>query len=417
MRSIGTVIVTVAALLLAPSSKGEPNSDEALIAAHGRAVFEGRIAAPRSLEELKEAVQTRADRQGYPVTGLSPGEVREALSRLNSLDRDEWAQAWSVLGQRHEATAQSLEASDRHAAAEEWLAAFRFYAFGAWPLQNAPGKMEAYAKATAAFRHYAALRDPPFEVVHIPFEGGEIVGYLGRPAGAAKPPVVIAIGGLDSYKEFMAERGPEFFAKGVAFLALDMPGTGEAPIKIDVGAERMFSAAIDALRQRADVDGNRIGVVGVSWGGHWAARLGYVERERLKGAVAWGGPTEGYFEPTWQQKALGTREYLFDLFPARATVYGVGNLDEFLAYGPRMKLSALGVLDKPSAPMLLVNGLKDSQVPIEDLFVLLRSGSPKEAWVNPGGGHLGRSADWPDEKILRDVIVPWLAHATGAEAR
>lgn len=416
MRRLGTAVFTLAALLLAPASKAEPGFDDALVAAYGRAVSEGRIAAPRSLDELKDAVQARADRQGYPVTGLDPGEVREALSKLHSLDRDEWARAWSTLGRRHEAEARSLEAADRRAAAAEWLAAFRYHAFGAWPLQNSPGKKDAYAEATAAFRRYAALRDPPFEVLRIPFEGKEIVGYLGRPAGAARPPVVIAIGGLDSYKEFMAERGPAFLARGMAFLALDMPGTGEAPIKIDVGAERMFSAAIDALRQRPDVDGGRIGVVGVSWGGHWAARLGYVERERLKGAVAWGGPTEGYFEPAWQSKALGTREYLFDLFPARATVYGVASLDEFLAYGPRMKLSALGVLDAPSAPMLLVNGLKDTQVPIEDLFRLLRGGSPKEAWVNPGGGHLGRSADWPDEKILRDVIAPWLARVTGKEA-
>ena len=415
MRRFAIAIVATAMLAAAPSW-AEPNLDAALIAAYEKAVSEGRIAAPRSLPELKEAAQARADRQGYPVTGLDPGEVREALASLTSLDRDEWARAWSALGQRHEAKARSLEAADRRAAAEEWLAAFRHHAFGAWPVQNSPGKKEAYARATAAYRRHAALRDPPFEVVRIPFEGKEIVGYLARPAGATRPPVVMAIGGLDSYKEFMAERAPEFTAKGMAVLALDMPGTGEAPIKIDVGAERMFSAVIDSLRERSDVDGGRIGVVGVSWGGHWAARLGYVERERLKGTVAWGGPAEAYFDPAWQQKALGTREYLFDLFPARATVYGVSNLDAFLAYGPRMKLSALGVLDKPSAPMLLINGQKDTQVPIDDLYVLLRSGSPKEAWVNPGGGHLGRSADWPDERILREVVVPWLAHMTGAEA-
>jgi hypothetical protein len=58
--------------------------------------------------------------------------------------------------------------------------------------------------------------------------------------------------------------------------------------------------------------------------------------------------------------------------------------------------------------MLLVNGVKDTQVPIDDLFLLLRTGTPKDAWVNPDGNHTGHSADWPDYKIANTVIIPWL---------
>jgi esterase FrsA len=68
-----------------------------------------------------------------------------------------------------------------------------------------------------------------------------------------------------------------------------------------------------------------------------------------------------------------------------------------------------GMLDKPTPPMLLVNGVKDTQVPIADLDLLLHTGSPKEDWVNSAGGHMGRSADWPDNKIFREVVVPWMA--------
>jgi esterase FrsA len=50
-------------------------------------------------------------------------------------------------------------------------------------------------------------------------------------------------------------------------------------------------------------------------------------------------------------------------------------------------------------------------VPIDDLYVLLRSGTPKEAWVNPEGGHIGRGPGWPDTRIFREVVVPWLARA------
>jgi hypothetical protein len=33
---------------------------------------------------------------------------------------------------------------------------------------------------------------------------------------------------------------------------------------------------------------------------------------------------------------------------------------------------------------------------------------PREAWINPAGGHMGRSgANWPDPVIFRQVILPW----------
>ena len=100
---------------------------------------------------------------------------------------------------------------------------------------------------------------------------------------------------------------------------------------------------------------------------------------------------------------------MFDLFPARAAVYGVDTLEDFLAYGPKMSLKDTGILSKPSAPMLLINGEKDTQVPIEDLYILLKQGAPKEAWVNPEGGHIGRGKDWSDGRILNEVVMPWLA--------
>ncbi len=131
-------------------------------------------------------------------------------------------------------------------------------------------------------------------------------------------------------------------------------------------------------------------------------------RIAFAGAVVQAGPVHGYFQPDWQRKALGTREYLFGLFEARAAVYGVKTLDEFLAYGPRMSLKDSGWLDKPSAPMLVINGRNDTQVPIDDLYLLLNAGDPKEAWVNPRGGHMGRTPQLTDQKIFETVTLPWV---------
>jgi fermentation-respiration switch protein FrsA (DUF1100 family) len=145
--------------------------------------------------------------------------------------------------------------------------------------------------------------------------------------------------------------------------------------------------------------------------------LAHGERARLRGAVVWGAPVHGYFQADWQRKSFGTREYLFGLKEARMTVYGFTDEEKFLTGIGRFSLQTRGVLGQPSAPMLVANGEKDSQVPIDDLYILLRTGNPKYAWVNPNGGHVGRSAELPEQKIHRDVVVPWLAQilAAGSE--
>ena len=187
-----------------------------------------------------------------------------------------------------------------------------------------------------------------------------------------------------------------------------MPGTGQAPLKAEVGAERIFSRVIDYLQTRSDVDARRIVVRGQSWGGYWALVLAYKEIGRIRGAVAHGVAAHGYFQPDWQKNGLNTPEYLFDLFPARAAAYGVKTLEEFLAYAPRLSLLDQGYLDKPSAPLLLVNGEKDSQQPIADLYLVMKHGDPKDVWVNPDGGHMGRSQKWPQGKIVEEVVMPWI---------
>src|SRR5712675_291153 len=368
-----------------------------------------QVAAPRTLPELKAEVQERADRHAYPVSELEPAEVREALGKLQSLDRDEWAAAWSAIGDRHLALGQKAETAERADAAKQYKYAFEYYLFARFPLENSPGKVKAYEKALEAFAAYAKLQDPAIEIVRIPFEGKEIIGYLRLPKGVRPAPLVLTIGGLDGRKENASFRNDAYLDHGVAYFSFDMPGTGQSTVRQVVpGAEREFTRVLDYIATRNGIDAKRVVVYGGSWGGHWAARLAYLERERIRGAVVQGGPVHEYFEPEWQKKAIGTREYLFELFEARAAIYGAKTLDDFLAYGPKMSLKTAGWLDKPSAPMLVINGMRDTQVPVEDLFLLMRSGSPKEIWINPQGGHMGRNVAISDQKIFETVTLPWV---------
>lgn len=364
---------------------------------------------PRTLAELKADVQERADRRAYPVSELDPAEVREALNSLKTLDRDEWAAAWAAIGDRHMALAKKTDPSDPATASKHYKYAFEYDLFARFPLENSPGKVKAYDRALEAFAAYAKLQLPPIEIVRIPFEGKEIVGYLRLPINVRPAPLVLTIGGLDGRKENASFRNDAYLAQGVGYFSFDMPGTGQSIThQVVPGAEREFSAVLDYIAKRNGLDAKRVVVYGGSWGGHWAARLAYTEKDRIRGAVVQGGPVHEYFQPEWQRTAVKTREYLFELFEARAAIYGAKTLDDFLAYGPKMSLKTAGWLEKPSAPMLLINGMRDTQVPVEDVFLLMRSGSPKEVWINPQGGHMGRNKEVSDQKIFETVTLPWV---------
>ncbi len=384
----------------------------------GAAFAQGNASPPaQALTELRTDVQGRADHQAYPIAGIDAGDVRQVLAGLTSTDPEEWAAAWAATGQRHTTAARA--ATDVAQIKENWHQAWLDFHFGAWPAQNTPGKRADYKKAVEAFREYGKLLDPRVETVRIPLEGKQIVGYLRLPHGVARAPVVVSLGGLDEFKEYSVEHGSAALTgAGLGSLTLDMPGTGEAAVPMEVGSERMIGAVITYLGTRADVDPQRIAVIGASAGGYGSAIAGYTERQRLRAVVVRGGPIHEYFQADWQRKSWGTSEYLFGLKEARMFVYGfkAGEDDAFLKKLATFSLETRGMLKQPSAPMLVVNGEKDSQVPIADLYLLLRTGTPKFAWVNPEGGHTGRSKDFPDDRINAQVVVPWLVSMLGPGA-
>jgi pimeloyl-ACP methyl ester carboxylesterase len=371
---------------------------------------------PRSLEELKSEILHRSREEGW--RGVKYEDAERAVSELNSLDRDHWAAIWSGIGDDYMSSARMLESSSPEKARDDYLSAFRAYNTGRWPTEkHSPGKRQAYEDGLQAFASYSRLLDPAIETLRIPFEDSEIVAYLRLPAGVERAPLVLSINGLDSRKEDVMINTDGYIDNGVAVFGMDMPGTGQAPVLIDVGSELIFSAALDYLATRPEIDASRIAVQSRSWSGYWAAVLAYTERDRIRGAVVHGVGVHHYFQPEWQETAILSPEYLFDLFPARSVVYGVDNMEDFLAYGPRMSLIERGLIDQPSAPMLLINGEKDTQQPIADLYLMMKRGDPKQAWVNPDGGHMGDTAEYPGSWIRANVIQPWIFHQLGVSPK
>src|SRR5713226_464146 len=375
----------------------------------------------RTLDEIKTEAIKRAENRMYPLIGLDPADVREAFAAIKTSDYDEWAAGFSAVADRYMAQAKAAEATDSAKASALYVKAWRLYSFGRWPVPASPGKQRAYAKALEAFLAHARLMDPPLEVVRIPFEGSEIVGYLRLPKNVkGNVPIVLAISGLDSRKEDLSENFGAILPYGIGFVAVDSPGTGQAPIKASETAERMFSRVIDYLQTRPEVDKSRIGVDGQSFGGYWATKLAILEHARLKAVVAQSPPVHITFQKEFLlEKTLGNREYLFGLVPALMSIYeGAKTVDDLATIFPKMSLNSQGLLGKPTAPMLIIAGALDTQVPISDTFLILNTGDvPKEAWINPQGGHLGRQVKiWPDPVIFRQVIIPWLVRKMEPDA-
>ena len=368
----------------------------------------------RTLDEVKKEVLRRAGHHS-PFEGVLRDDVEKIVAGLTSLDRDHWAGQWTKVGLDYETRGDALakQGGDGTQIADTYMLAFNYCSLARYPVATTPGKKEAYRHSLRIFRKAARYFDPPLQVVEYPCEELKLTGYLQIPRGVTKPPVVMHWGGVDGWKENRQHASAVLHRLGLATFTVDMPGTGEHPLKyIDPRAERSYSAAIDHLAGRSDIDGSRIGVWGGSFGGYWAARLAYTEAKRIKAAVFHGSNVHYGFQREWLTPAL-TRTastYLFgpaSLFEARASAMGVKTLEEFLDAAPKLSLKDMGLLDKPSAAILGVNGKLDDQAPVADIYLLMEHGNPKEARVYPEGGHMGRTPG-RDAAEITETICAWL---------
>jgi esterase FrsA len=366
----------------------------------------------RTIDEIKVEAIHRAEVGQYPLIGLDPNDVKEAFNSIHTRDKDEWAAAFMAVADRYMNEAKALEKTDPAKANADYIRAWRLYSFGRWPIPASPGKQRSYEKAIEAFLAHARFWDPPLEIVKIPFEGKEIIGYLRLPKNTNGPvPLVLAVNGLDSRKEDLSESFSAILPFGIGFLAVDGPGTGQCPIKVSETSDRMFSRILDYIATRPEIDKNRVTMHGVSWGAYWATKMAIVEHARLRGASAQSPPVDNFFQKDFLMNSLiGNREYLFDQVPALMAIFdNVTTVDQMAEVLPKMSLVQQGLLGKPMAPMLILAGVLDTQVPISDIDLLLDKGDvPKTAWINPQGGHLGRQVGvWPDPRIFKEVIIPW----------
>lgn len=365
--------------------------------------------APRPMDEVKKELLERARHNRNPFLYTIYDEVAPVIEQLRSVDREHWAEAFSALAAPHEELAAKAEAADdRDAAKKEYLLAYDYYHVARYPAPNSPGKLAAYRRSQEYFHAAARYFDPSLERIEMPFkrnpgEGVVSIGLLRKPKSIVKPPVVVIWGGIDAFKE---ERPSDpYLRAGLATLCIDMPGVADAPLAGSENAERLWDAVFDFIAGRFDLDTGRIAIHGGSTGGYWATKVAHTHAHRLRAAVNQGGPAHFAFQRDWIIKAQ-RGEYPFELAETLACAFGRSTGEEWIEYAPKLSLLDQGVLEKPCAPLLCVNGVNDSVFPIADMHLLLEHGNPKAARFYPGGHMGGGNA--------QAVIIGWLKEKLSA---
>lgn len=369
---------------------------------------------PKTVDEAKAWMLQRLASRTHPMNALPVDEGREWIANVPGLEGPEWGGYWGTLGDAVLSQARATEqAGDAQAAAALYQKASGLYFMGRFPCANHPAKERCAVAEREAYLSASRHWPQAIQRVQLPFagrvgEGSSVVLLVRRPPTAQQPPVVLMWGGVDAYKEQMTAASDAFLAHGIATVAMDNAGTGESPVKGVPDAERQFIAAMDWIAAQPDLAGRRVGLLGRSFGGYWATKLAHLVPQRIAGAVNWGGGAHHMFQPEWVAASRYPDSYLMELGETRQRMLGASNDAEYIAFFKRLSLLDQELLDRPCAPLLLVNGKEDRQCPVADIHLLLERGSPKSVRLFPGG-HMGLTPQ------TLPTIVEWLTRQVCGE--
>jgi esterase FrsA len=362
----------------------------------------------RAWPAIRNMLVERAREGRNPFDHTEPEAAVRVLEQLDSTEYESWARAWMAAAEPYEGRARQAEdRGDASAAREAYMLAYAFNRVARYPCMNSPSKRDAYRKSQDVFLKAGRYMDPPVERVEMPFkgrpgEGSASIGLLRVPKADRKLPVVVAWGGIDSFKE--ERRIEPFLARGFAGLTIDMPGVADAPLAGSEDAERMWDAVLDWIGAHPSLAEDRVVLWGGSTGGYWAAKVAHTHRERVAAVLEQGGAIHYAFQEAWIEKAQDG-EYAFELAETLACAFGGSGFDYWVERAPKLSLLDQGILDQPCAPMLCINGLQDSTFPIADQYLLLEHGGPKSARFYDAGhmGHTPRTMSdmlaWTDETL------------------
>ncbi|MDQ0956535.1 pimeloyl-ACP methyl ester carboxylesterase [Streptomyces sp. B4I13] len=296
--------------------------------------------------------------------GVDPHEYQRITDGLTSVA--DWGPAFLRTGHRYLQRAE--DAGSVRSAGEYLLAAARWFHLAT--LAPYAEAHRAAVESDHALSRALTILEPGARRV----SGEGFTGWLRGPSDA--PGTVFVVPGLDSAKEEFLDLVSALLDRGLAVFAMDGPGQGvlAAGTTFVPDYERVVGRAIDALGV------TRIGLVGLSLGGYFAARAAALD-PRVAAVATVSGP----FRLEWEALPPPVR----DIVAQRAG--GAGAAQEFVQH---VDLAALA--PRIAAPLLVVDGGQDVIPGVTNGEFLARL-APHGTYLSvPHGDHLLGNArpDW-----------------------
>ena len=337
----------------------------------------------------------------FTVNGVAAADFDDLINKTKAWK--DWCRDWSERASVHEAMGSDALAKKQYVSAADHLTrASVTYHYGKYLfVQDMEQMKAAHKKAVECLDLALPHLNPPGERVMIPYEGKQLAGTLRLPHGVKRPPIVLMTMGLDSTKEELLTFEQTFLDRGMAILAFDGPGQGEAeydfPIRYDY--ENVVGPVIDWLiaNRKEQVNTDRIGIWGISLGGYYAPRSAAFEK-RIKAAIANCGPYN--WGALWDKLPGLTRDAYVQRSHSKS-------LEE--AKQKAFQLDLTNVANKIECPLFVIAGGLDRLCPPEDAERLAREAKGETVLlVIPDGNHVAhnraykyrnQSADWMAEKL------------------
>jgi dienelactone hydrolase len=366
------------------------------------------------------------------ASGAEVGEVvdmcqalKDSASRGVDAGTAAFLSEWVKMADKLAELAQEDAARNRQFSAADKLRRAALYYLTAERMQGRghPGREETFRKAQSAFQRYIAWGHENCERHEVPYRDGVIPALLTRPTGSSGPtPCVLFVNGLDSCKELLFWTGlpHELARRGIATLCVDQPGTGEA---LRIGnlhavsdSERWATPCFDWLAAREDVDAARIGMAGISLGGHFTPRAMAFEPRFASGAV-WGA-NHNWAEVQQKRLKREGENPVPHYWNHVMWVFGAADMADFHRKTRDMHLN--DILPRIKAPFLVTHGVRDRQIALDyahQTFNQLTGSIRRELkiFTDREGGveHVG--AD--NMSFGRHYIADWFAETLGGRTQ
>jgi dienelactone hydrolase len=285
-------------------------------------------------------------------------ECFQAASRMIPGDKESWHAEWMRVADRNRIRGDKAEADGNVFTARAcWLRATDYYRSAEfWLDADDPRRMATFDRCEEVFAKAGKYFNPPIEQVKIPYEDGKVLHahFVRAPKAGPKTPVLIAFGGVDSFKEellFMV--GNASLERGISCLLVDGPGQGATLRREKIVNRHDYEVpvgyCVDYLETRDDVDTDRIGLSGSSLGGYYAGRAGSYEH-RLAAVVSHGAiwSIESFWGDATEDHGLADH---------MKWVFGTDSVAAALEKGKDFDLN--GHLGNMKAPYLIMHGGHD----------------------------------------------------------